>query len=157
MPFGIEPMYTSNLVQEIVTHVTENRLTYAFATRDEAEGFLIKLNKEPRQTRAGTVTVSLLESDLEAREVTILVTTSQTRGLRVDRRADAPRIGGEPQFEVTEAEHLRKALFDLEDANNVLASGRSQEAYDAMIASGQQDALLALDEARRNARALLGT
>lgn len=55
----------------------------------------------------------------------------------------------------TDRTRLRAALEALETANEVLAAGRSQTVYDAMLAAGQGDALANLDDARRNARALL--
>jgi hypothetical protein len=50
---------------------------------------------------------------------------------------------------------LMEGLRDLEQACDQVAAGRDQATYDAMIANGQEDALHALDHARRNARALL--
>lgn len=50
---------------------------------------------------------------------------------------------------------LINALAGLEEANDVVCAGRSQAAYDQMLRDGQADALLALDEARRDARELL--
>lgn len=50
---------------------------------------------------------------------------------------------------------LRQALHDLEAANEALAATRSQEVYDQMIADGQSDLLVNLDNARRRARTLL--
>jgi Mn-dependent DtxR family transcriptional regulator len=50
---------------------------------------------------------------------------------------------------------LRKALQDLEAANNKLAATRSPEAYDAMLKAGQSDDLIELDRVRLNARNLL--
>lgn len=52
---------------------------------------------------------------------------------------------------------LRELLQCLENANEQLAATRTREVYLAMIDSGQADALLALDNARRNARAALAS
>ncbi len=52
-------------------------------------------------------------------------------------------------------ERMTEALKGLEQATEQLASTRSLEAYDAMIKCGQADALIALDNARRSARAAL--
>lgn len=54
-----------------------------------------------------------------------------------------------------EAQSVRQALLRLENACEEVAKGRSQAAYDAMVAGGQSDALIALDDARRNARVAL--
>jgi hypothetical protein len=56
-----------------------------------------------------------------------------------------------------DAEGLREALTALEGACEAVAAGRSEAAYRQMMSDGQADALLALDEARRNARAALKT
>ena len=52
---------------------------------------------------------------------------------------------------------MRAALAKLEEANDIVCGGRSQVAYEQMLLDGQADALLALDEARREARELLKT
>lgn len=50
---------------------------------------------------------------------------------------------------------LADALTALESANEALAAGRTQAVYLAMLDAGQQDALLALDQARTKARTVL--
>ena len=56
----------------------------------------------------------------------------------------------------TDSHHrLVEALRALELANDRVCGARPQRVYDAMIAAGMSDALLALDEARRDARAAL--
>ena len=50
---------------------------------------------------------------------------------------------------------LLDALKTLEQANDALCMLRTEEMYMAMLVSGQQEALDALDAARRNARALI--
>ena len=50
---------------------------------------------------------------------------------------------------------LREALERLESANDVLCATRSEKAYASMLEDGASDALLALDDARREARAAL--
>ena len=55
----------------------------------------------------------------------------------------------------TRETRLEQALSRLEAANDTLCTGRSQAAYDQMIADGQTDALIELDNARREARAAL--
>jgi len=62
--------------------------------------------------------------------------------------AEAP--GQEPVVET-----LRSVIARLESACELLASTRPQAAYIAMIDGGQADALLALDEARQEARTVL--
>lgn len=54
-----------------------------------------------------------------------------------------------------ERDVLRHSLRCLEDACEAVAAGRPQAAYDAMIAGGQADALVALDMARASARQTL--
>ena len=49
------------------------------------------------------------------------------------------------------------SIADVEEANDIVCGGRSQVAYEQMLLDGQADALLALDEARREARELLKT
>lgn len=50
---------------------------------------------------------------------------------------------------------VRELLRELEQACDNVAAGRSKAAYLMMIGDGQADALLALDNARRNAREAL--
>lgn len=50
---------------------------------------------------------------------------------------------------------LREALARMEDCCEQLAATRSLEIYTAMIDGGQAQALIALDNARRNARGVL--
>lgn len=52
---------------------------------------------------------------------------------------------------------LVEAVQGLEWACEQLAATRGMATYDAMIAAGQADAMIALDNARRTARALLST
>lgn len=47
------------------------------------------------------------------------------------------------------------ALRNLENANDRACGARPQKVYDAMIAAGMTDALIELDDARREARATL--
>lgn len=47
---------------------------------------------------------------------------------------------------------LRKVLQALEDANNEISRLRTHDQYLSMLDSGQQDALIALDNARFSAR-----
>ena len=47
------------------------------------------------------------------------------------------------------------ALRNLENANDRACGARPQKVYDAMIAAGMTDALIELDDARREARAAL--
>ncbi|WP_323775969.1 hypothetical protein [Leisingera sp.] len=54
-----------------------------------------------------------------------------------------------------ERDKLAAMIRKLESAYDVVCAGRSQAAYDQMIADGQADALLELDNARREARATL--
>ena len=56
----------------------------------------------------------------------------------------------------TEADKaMYEALKTMEAANEALCAGRPQNVYTAMLAAGQEDALLNLDHARRAARAAL--
>lgn len=55
----------------------------------------------------------------------------------------------------TQQDALRKALENLENANDELCRLRTSEMYLAMLNAGQQDALMALDDARLEARKVL--
>ncbi|API52902.1 hypothetical protein BMW22_15875 [Rhizobium leguminosarum] len=56
---------------------------------------------------------------------------------------------------IQERDRLREALKRMEDCFEQLAATRTHEVYAAMIDSGQGQALLDLDNARRNARDVL--
>lgn len=60
-----------------------------------------------------------------------------------------------PSHAVNIHHDLIEALRALELANDRVCGARPQRVYDAMIAAGMSDALLALDEARLAARAIL--
>jgi hypothetical protein len=85
-----------------------------------------------------------------------------------DMMANQSRIARVPQLEqiaidaaaeiqrLTEQnERLREALYALEGANDVVCSARTQDIYDQMVQSGQEDILITLDRARSAARAAL--
>lgn len=64
-------------------------------------------------------------------------------------------IAAPPAESNVEIERLREALRRMEDCFEQLASTRTHEIYLAMIDGGQGQALLDLDNARRNARDVL--
>ena len=71
-----------------------------------------------------------------------------------DRADRAAALAIQAAFAEREA-RLVGALRNLENANDRACGARPQKVYDAMIAAGMTDALIELDDARREARATL--
>jgi len=81
MPAGIESMYDGHLAEDVVILATTERvLRYNFKTKDEMEGFIIKLDREPRRTREGTVTYKVLQADFEEKALLLSMTAVRSFG-----------------------------------------------------------------------------
>lgn len=110
----------------------------AFAEREEKAGF------ERRNIISHATMGNTTGEGMSVNDICVEISRQRNKLYQAGKDASAEREA-----------RLVGALRNLENANDRACGARPQKVYDAMIAAGMTDALIELDDARREARATL--